>query len=440
VHPAGRAHHGGSRPSRDTPPDDFRFRRRPIDFRERRIDNEGVHDSPDSLESNPRMYQSPPTATRQSRTPWVAGLLVGVTVACCAQPGHGEQDAAAPPPMQRVRVADRGEGFVLADSGERFLPWGFNFVGDFGRIVEEYWREDWPSVEKDFRQMRELGANVVRLHLQVGTYMKTETEVDRGELQRLRRILDLGTEHGLYLDLTGLGCYHLKAVPPWYDAMSESERWKVQARFWEAVAETCAGHPAVFCYDLMNEPVITEAKQGEHPWLAGELEGFYFVQRICNDPKDRDRNQIAADWAGTMVRAIKKHDREHLVTVGVIPWAQVWPGAKPVFYSPAALEHFDFVSVHFYPKSGEVDKALKALAVYDLGKPLVVEEIFPLSCSLDEMNQFIDGSAGTVDGWISHYFGRSIQQHAEGAEPSGPAVAKFLEYWREKGVGMTRAH
>ncbi len=43
-------------------------------------------------------------------------------------------------------------------------------MGQFGRIVEEYWVDDWASVEKDFRQMRDLGANVVRLHLQVGTY------------------------------------------------------------------------------------------------------------------------------------------------------------------------------------------------------------------------------------------------------------------------------
>ena len=382
------------------------------------------------------MVPSSQTTTCRPLARWTVGLLACITAAYHAQQGYAEPNTDSPQPMQMIRIADRGEGFVLADSGDPFVPWGFNYVGDFGRIVEEYWQEDWPRVEKDFREMRDLGANVVRLHLQLGTYMKTPRAVDRSELERLKRILDLGQENRLYLDLTGLGCYHLDAVPPWYDTLSESQRWKVQARFWEAVAETCAGHPAVFCYDLMNEPVITQAKEGEHPWLAGELGGFYFVQRICNNPQKRDRNQIAANWVGTMVRAIKKYDRDHLVTVGVIPWAQVFPGAKPVFYSPKALGHLDFVSVHFYPKKGEVDKALTALAVYDVGKPLVVEEIFPLSCSLEEMDQFIDGSAGRVDGWVSHYFGRSIEQHAEGAEPSGASVAKFLEYWRGKGASM----
>ena len=184
--------------------------------------------------------------------------------------------------------------------------------------------------------MRSLGANVVRLHLQVGTYMTSPREVDRGELGRLRKILDLAEEVGLYLDLTGLGCYHLDAIPAWFGKLPEDERWQVQARFWEAVAKTCAGHPAVFCYDLMNEPVIGEAKKGAHPWLLGELEGFYFVQRISNHPGDRSREEIAAAWVEKLVSAIRKHDREHLVTVGVIPWALPFPGAKPLFYAPDA--------------------------------------------------------------------------------------------------------
>ena len=80
---------------------------------------------------------------------------------------------------------------------------------------------------------------MVRLHLQVGTYMKSPDQVKKAELQRLRRILNLAEDVGLYLDLTGLGCYHLNAIPAWYDELPEAERWEVQAKFWEAVARTC---------------------------------------------------------------------------------------------------------------------------------------------------------------------------------------------------------
>lgn len=366
---------------------------------------------------------------------WAAVMSGLLMLSLRTAPAVGEDPAQSDTArMQRVRVSDDGSRFVLAESGATFVPWGFNFVGEFGQIVEEYWEDDWPGVEEDFRRMRQLGANVVRLHLQVGTYMTTAEEVDQPALDRLKQTLHLAQQCGLYLDLTGLGCYHLDAVPPWFDELSEEQRWEVQARFWEAIATTCAGHPAVFCYDLMNEPVVGGAGKDGHPWLTGELEGFYFVQRISRESKERTSLAIAEAWVRRMVEAIRQHDAEALVTVGVIPWAQVWPNAKPVFYAPDVARHLDFVSVHFYPKQGEVDKALTALAVYDIDKPLVVEETFPLACSIDELDQFIEGARPRVDGWISHYFGHSIDEHAAGAQPGGPLTAQFLQYWTDKGV------
>ena len=247
---------------------------------------------------------------------------------------------------------------------------------------------------------------------------------------------------GLYLDVTGLSCYRLDRIPAWYDALDEAERWEVQARWWEKIAETCAGHPAVFCYDLMNEPIVGgPAKKGEPRWVGGELAGFYFVQRISEAPRERTSIQIAEAWTAKLTRAIRQADARTPITVGVIPWAQVWPNAKPVFYSPEVAKHLDFVSIHAYPGKGKVDRAIAALAVYDIGKPLVVEETFPLDCTMEEMDRFVEGGKDRVDGWISHYFGHTIEEHRRGAEPLGTApnapfvvkVADFLEYWRDKG-------
>jgi len=351
--------------------------------------------------------------------------------------------------MPKVRVADDGSKFVLEGSGEAFVPWGFNYVGRFGEIVEESWATDWPRLEMDFREMRKLGANVVRVHLQTGTYMKGPEEVDQAELDRLRKMCDLAAETGLYLDLTGLGCYHLDHIPAWYDALGEAERWDVQARFWAAVAKTCAGHPAVFCYDLMNEPVMGKPGEGEHPWLGGELGGMYFVQRISKDPAGGDNKEIAEAWVAKLTAAIRQEDPKTPITVGVIPWAQIWPTAKPVFYAPGGAKHLDFVSIHVYPGAGEdgLKKAVDAIAVYDIGKPIVIEETFPLACSMEDMDKFIDRSRERADGWISHYFGYTIEEHEKGAEPKGTApdapfqvtVAAFLEYWRDKGKQVAGA-
>lgn len=73
-----------------------------------------------------------------------------------------------------------------------------------------------------------------------------------------------------------------------------------------------------------------------------------------------------------------------MITVRVIPWAQIWPAAKPIFYAPEVSGALDSVSIHLYPGKGEVDRALTAMATYDIGKPLLIEKTFPLSCSLEE--------------------------------------------------------
>jgi hypothetical protein len=74
--------------------------------------------------------------------------------------------------MEWVEVAKDKKGFVLIASGTPFVPWGFNYDHDEqGRLIEDYWDAEWAKVEKDFAAMRKLGANVVRVHLQVGRFM-----------------------------------------------------------------------------------------------------------------------------------------------------------------------------------------------------------------------------------------------------------------------------
>ncbi len=332
--------------------------------------------------------------------------------------------------LERVRVSDDGDHFVLTDSGKRFVIWGVNYDRDTNlRLLEEYWIDEWDSVVAHFGQMRNLGANAVRVHLQVASFMDGPDEVNRESLGQLARLIDLAERKGLYLNITGLGSYHKHEVPEWYDAMKESDRWAVQVRFWEAVAATGAGRSAVFCYNLMNEPVITEGEE----WLPGDgFAGKHYVQRITRDRAGRDRLEVAAAWAGTLVEAIRKHDQEALITVGVIPWAHVWPNARPGFYSDEVKDHFDFASVHFYPRSGEIDRALEALAVYEVGMPLVIEEMAPMYCTLDELAEFIERSRGIADGWFGFYWGKTIEEYrGETNDDKAALMVKWLEYFRD---------
>ncbi|UCG47843.1 MAG: cellulase family glycosylhydrolase [Phycisphaerales bacterium] len=356
---------------------------------------------------------------------------------CCTPdtyPRTPQSATAATPRLELIRPAPDGTRFVGAESGATFIPWGFNYDHDAdGRLLEDYWFQRWPTVVHDFGEMKALGANVVRIHLQTAKFMNTPSEPNQVALNQLARLLKLAAKTGLYLDITGLGCYHKAELPRWYDSMSEAARWDVQALFWEAVAATCAHSPAVFCYDLMNEPVLPGADKPEKEWLVGEFAGKNFVQRITLDLAGRTRQNVAKDWVERLVAAIRKHDRRHMITVGVIPWAYTFPGARPLFYSHTVAAKLDFVSVHFYPEKGMLDKALNALAVYDIGKPLVVEEMFPLKCGTDELDAFIDASARIADGWIGFYWGKTIEEYSKpDIDLPGAITRDWLKYFKAK--------
>ena len=333
-----------------------------------------------------------------------------------------------------IRSKD-GSQLVRAKSETAFKVWGVNYDHDRdGRLIEDYWKNEWATVVEDFKEIRALGANVVRVHLQTGKFMDGPRKPNAKALKQLARLVKLAEQTKLYLNITGLGCYHRKDIPEWYDALPEAGRWETQALFWKAVAEVGAGSPAVFCYDLMNEPILAGEEKKEKDWLAGEFAGKHFVQRITLGLAGRTRKEIAKAWIDKLVLAIREHDQRHLITVGVIPWAHTWPNAKPLFYSNEVCANLDFVSVHFYPEKGKVDKALKALAVYDIGKPLVIEEIFPLKCSAAELDDFIRRSRKFADGWTSFYWGKTIEEYGETKDSDlGAAITgEWLQLFRKR--------
>jgi len=322
--------------------------------------------------------------------------------------------------LEPVGLSTDGRSLELQITKKEFRVWGVNYDHDSaepnGRLIEDYWMDEWDTVVSDFREMKELGANVVRIHLQFGKFMASPDEANDESLAQLQKLLVLAEDTGVYLNITGLGCYHQADVPPWYDALDEASRWKAQARFWFHVASACRESNAVFCYDLMNEPVIGDGK--EKGWLAGELGGKHYVQRITLDKGTRSSTEIAAKWVKMLVTAIRETGATQLITVGVIPWSHVWPNAKPVFYSPEAVQHLDIVSIHLYPKSGEIQKAVDAMRAYEIGKPLIIEETFPLSCSVAELTEFMKSTKKRTCGYFSFYWGTTAAEYARDREKS----------------------
>ncbi len=62
--------------------------------------------------------------------------------------------------------------------------------------------------------------------------------------------------------------------------------------------------------------------------------------------------------------------------------------------------------------------------------------MFPLKCSIKEMDQFIDGSKPITQGWISFYWGQTIEEYAKMPSPtiSDLVTKEWLEYFKAKRV------
>lgn len=293
-----------------------------------------------------------------------------------------------------------------------FTPRGFNYDRDHRlRLLEDYWQSEWPTVEQDFREMKDLGANVVRIHLQFAKFMDGPDKPNAENLAQLKRLVRLAQDTGLYLDVTGLGCYRKSDVPDWYNDLDENARWHAQANFWEAVAQTCSDSPAIFCYDLMNEPLVPAANtHGDwlHPFALG---GFHYVQHITTDPRGRDREQIARDWTRQLVAAIRAHDKDHLITIGMLPFENTG------FTAQTLRPELDFIAVHIYPESKKLNDATKTLERFSpfspaarggfSPKPLLIEETFPMKCSIDELEKFLTNSHLTAAGYLGFYWGQT---------------------------------
>ena len=346
----------------------------------------------------------------------------------CASLAVGETPA--------VRVSDDRHGFVLSQSGHPFVPWGFNYDHDERRrLLEDYWDKEWSKLDADFREMKRLGANVVRIHLQVGKFMTGPEKTSEASLDRLERLVAMAERIGLYLDITGLACYRKKDVPKWYDDLSEKERWDVQARFWEAVAERCADSPAIFCYDLMNEPVVPGGVRKPSEWLGPSFLGSdsgYFVQCITLDPKDRPRPEIARQWCHKQVAAVRKHDRCHLATVDMVPWSLDRPGLTSGFVPEKIAGELDFLAVHLYPEKGKVQESLETLSGFAVGKPAVIGETFPLNCSFPEFEQFLDESKKTASGWIGFYWGKTAEECRKSNAIQDALTVRWLDTFQKR--------
>ena len=84
---------------------------------------------------------------------------------------------------------------------------------------------------------------------------------------------------------------------------------------------------------------------------------------------------------------------------------------------------------------GEAMECLKQFAV---GKPIVIEETFPLSCTVPELEAFLRESRELACGWIGHYDGQPPAE-IDALEKAGKMTGKQAIYreWLRLFVRLT---
>jgi len=323
-----------------------------------------------------------------------------------------------------IAPAKHNRGFESLPSAKPFIPWGFNYDRDYkGRLIEDYWETDWPTIESDLREMKALRANVVRVHLQFARFMDAPDRPRINALVRLEKLLALCSNLGLYVDITGLGCYRESDVPAWYRKMNQAKRWQAQANFWRSVALHSSHYSSVFAYDLMNEPVVPSNPLPSGAWVhPTSLDGYHYVQYIALDP-GADPAAVAKAWAHQLVSAIRQVDSKHLITVGFLSISQA--------EARAIAPEIDFISVHIYPESGKIDDSLRALAAFSIGKPIVIEETFPLYCRAQELESFIERSRSLASGWLGFYQGQTPDQLRRSKQIHDAMMLQWLELFEK---------
>ena len=182
----------------------------------------------------------------------------------------------------------------------------------------------------------------------------------------------------------------------------------------------------------MNEPIVPGGKRKPGDWLTGELAGFHYCQFISLDQAGRPRPEIARQWVAQLAAAIRKHDQRHLITVGLLPNSLEGPAWSSGFVPRTDRRqprlHLRAPLSEDGQAEGGPEDCCKGFRV---GKPVVIEETFPLGCTGPELRQFLEGSRKDAAGWIGFYWGQTPAELSQSTSIGDSLTAAWLKLFQE---------
>ncbi len=401
-----------------------------------------------------------PSATMRGILSAVALAAVLIGAAGCASTTKTETG----PRMGLIGVGADSASFVESDTGRPFVPFGTNYYDPNTGWPPQVWKQFDPDrIDEHFAVMKDLGVNCTRVFLAAATFQPDANTIDETALKKLDTLVQIARRSGIRLILTGPD--HWEGSPAYWkpDRFAGEPALEALDYFWQTMGQRYRGEPAIFAWDLLNEPQMPWFVESWRPrwnaWLEAKysnLEGLKtaWAGELTEDeswgniavPEDkaqkgsvrlldwqRFREHLADEWVRRQVEALRQADPTHLITVGYIQWSYpiIRPG-DPSQYSAfdpkRQVEWLDFISIHFYPLLGrplgsrtnwESNLAYlqTVLAYCQAGKPVVLGEYgwygggAPQGRAFlteDEQERWltaeVEASRRLADGWLSWPF------------------------------------
>lgn len=275
--------------------------------------------------------------------------------------------------IARVRATPRGLRLHHLEPGAQAEPLGVSGQG-VAELFEPAigfnyypasapWTDFWTQfpeeeIEADFAEMKQIGANTVRIFLSSSAFARPE---DREEsLPRLERLLDRAESHDLKVILTSFDMGLDYSPAAWPAAWSQLDD----------ILETVSLHPAVLALDLKNEPDLDYDAAGQDV-----VDGFLTAMA----------GMVHAEYPGLPV------------TVG-------WSAAEHAARLPGVA---DLVSFHDFEDPATLGERLAEVRARAGGRPVLVTEIghtrqFPFGSDGAQADAYalqleaLEGSAGVL--------------------------------------------
>ncbi|MEL6557175.1 MAG: glycosyl hydrolase family 5 [Bacteroidota bacterium] len=247
------------------------------------------------------------------------------------------------------------------ESGEAFQLKCINYYPGKRPWTAMWENFDLHTVEKDFKKLKGIGFNAVRIFVPFETFGKSA--VDSQKINELNQLLEAADR------------LKLKVVVTLFDFFLgyEVTEWTISDRHAEQIVQAVAHHPSLFAWDVKNEPDLDFESFGKH--------------RVTS-------------WLHFIISRIKTYDPNHFVTIG---WSQ-----PEISNELSSLQ--DFISFHFYRSPSELSDFLEGSE--SAGKPIFLGETgmhsysrwwFPFSKDEDDQAAYVEQILSIVDDYQLHY-------------------------------------